>query len=355
MAITHSSQEELESLRKQIHASIVNRGEQAGHLNEEILLENRIFAILCDTPSIQPSKCAIRLEREYGISITGNKIIRVFKNRDLGYPNERRLLFDTANQLADVFGKVITGQKGALEKFQKMQKESAIGGKTHKSQHRIYAIILFQRFPEICEKGDEEILYKFGNALSKYFFHELCDAVNAVYGDNTKYSNASSVSQEERKIEMLRTELERTNAMLSDLQNEFEEQLTKSKVEEITDFFAKLNSENYGCILDQLLALRGGMEVMRKNGIEIPPELNGIMIVIKKLWKFVKDSQIKPIWQPGSEITVKASDVEFSAYVGTPFVSEEEEKRVRVISPGWVFRDKDIQISRPRLEEIREV
>jgi len=352
MTMTHSSKEKLNALRERIHSSIMHREEQAGTLNEEILLENRIFAVLCENPSIQPSKCAIRLENEYDIPFTGNKVIRILKERALGNPNERSLLFDTANQLADLFSKVITGQKNATEHFQKMRKESATGGSRHKSQDRIYAIILLQRFPEICEPGDKEILYKFGNTLAKYFFYDLCDAVNAVYGENTKSSGTSSATQKEKETEMLRTELKRTNAMLSDLQNEFEEQLTESKVREITDFFAKLNSESYGCILDQLLALRIGMETLKKT--EIPLELNGIMIVIKKLWKFVKDSQIKPMWQPGSEIKVKASDVEFSDYVGSPFTSEQEEKIVRVLSPGWVYKDKDVQISRPRLEEIKK-
>ena len=113
--MTHSSKEKLNALRERIHSSIMHREEQAGTLNEEILLENRIFSVLCENPSIQPSKCAIRLENEYDIPFTGNKVIRILKERALGNPNERSLLFDTANQLADLFSKVITGQKNATE------------------------------------------------------------------------------------------------------------------------------------------------------------------------------------------------------------------------------------------------
>jgi hypothetical protein len=163
-----------------------------------------------------------------------------------------------------------------------------------------------------------------------------------------------TLEQAVRKISSLEDELERTNNMLSDLQNEFSEQLAESKIKELTDFFAKLNSEKYGCILDQLLELQKGVNELRKNGFEVPLEINGILIVIKKLIQFIKDSHISPIMKPDSEKAVKASDIEFCDYIGTPFSSETEVKKVRTLSPGWIFREKEIQISRPRVEEVNK-
>ena len=50
---------------------------------------------------------------------------------------------------------------------------------------------------------------------------------------------------------------------------------------------------------------------------------------------------------------VAASDVEFCNYEGTPFITPEEKKKVRVVSPGWVYKDKELQISRPKVKEER--
>ena len=56
--------------------------------------------------------------------------------------------------------------------------------------------------------------------------------------------------------------------------------------------------------------------------------------------------------KPESLRIVKAGDVEFWNYEGTPFTSAEEEKQVKVISPGWIYSEKQVQISRPKVKEV---
>ena len=56
--------------------------------------------------------------------------------------------------------------------------------------------------------------------------------------------------------------------------------------------------------------------------------------------------------KPDDEKIVKASDIEFCDYEGTPFADKDDEKIVRVISPGWLYTDKDIQIARPKIKEL---
>ena len=142
--------------------------------------------------------------------------------------------------------------------------------------------------------------------------------------------------------------------MLQDLQEEFEEQLEESKVREMTEFFAKLNSDRYGYILDELLQINKGAEVLRKNGYTLPLEINGMIIMLKQLIQFVKDNHIEPIMKINSIRQVLATDIEFCNYEGTPFASGNEVKTVRVVSPGWVYKDKEIQISRPKVKEEQE-
>ena len=117
------------------------------------------------------------------------------------------------------------------------------------------------------------------------------------------------------------------------------------------NFFASLNSEKYGCILDELLVVRRGVDALRKSDYELPIEINGLLIMVKKLIQFVRDSHIEPIMKINSVKEVVAADVEFCNYEGTPFISPKDKKKVRVISPGWVYRDKELQISRPKVKE----
>ena len=140
--------------------------------------------------------------------------------------------------------------------------------------------------------------------------------------------------------------------MLQDLQDEFDEQLEASKVKELADFFAMLNSEKYGCILDELLVVRKGVDALRKSNYELPIEINGLLIMVKKLVQFVRDSHIEPMMKIDSIKEVSACDIEFCNYEGSPFDSDKT-KKVRVISPGWVYKDKDLQISRPKVKEVK--
>ena len=73
--------------------------------------------------------------------------------------------------------------------------------------------------------------------------------------------------------------------------------------------------------------------------------------MVKKLIQFVRDSHIDPLMKMDSIKEVTVSDIEFCNYEGSPFTSAEEVKKVRVISPGWIYKDKELQISRPKVKE----
>ena len=361
------SKENLDKLKERLHHAVVKRDAQAGRIKEDIYTENLIFRLLCEDPGVPPTKLAIRVNDRYGYDLTGDDVINVFRANRMAFPKERIELFQWAEKIAEQFEKAATGDTDSFKAFEKARKGRPESfEKYHKSQERICALMIYSKFPELATLDDDEIIDKFGNTLSKYFFFDMSDAICEVYGF-PKYKESKpgaskisepfkSITLDEamKRIESLEAELEMTSNMLAELQNEFSDQLAESKVKELTDFFAKLNSEKYGCILDQLLDLRKGVDELRKNGFEVPVEISGVLIVIKKLIQFVKDSHIDPILKPGSLKIVKASDVEFFDYIGSPFTSEDEEKTIKTLSPGWIFKDKEIQISRPRVQEVTE-
>lgn len=349
-----------------IHESMLKGFKKITLIKEDIVKESRVFAIICHDFDMEPSKCAIQMNEKYGYDMNGNEVIQILRNRKLSYPTERKELLQWADKVAESFAGAIEGKKDLYIEFEKKRKENFLkNGKRHDAQDRIAAIMIYEKFPEIDLFNDVNNLHSLGNTLAKYFFYEMSDAISEVYGfpqyrnnkRNNKYnknSNKMSYGQAMRKIEQLENVLERTNAMLQDLQDEFEEQLEISKVKELTDFFAKLNSEKYGCILDELLGLIKGIEKARKNGFELPVEINGLFIMVKQLAQFVRDSHIEPVMKINSIKEVTVSDIEYFNYEGSPFTTADEKKKVKVVSPGWLYKDKELQISRPKVKEEEE-
>ncbi|MBQ4418070.1 MAG: hypothetical protein II870_00420, partial [Synergistaceae bacterium] len=161
-------------------------------------------------------------------------------------------------------------------------------------------------------------------------------------------------AQDAHKIKQLSSALERANMAMKDLQDEFEERLEEEKAASLTEFFARLNSEQYGCILDELLNVHKGIRALNKQGVELPVEISGLFILIIKLAQFVRDSHIEPIMKVNEVRKIKAEDLLSCEYDGTPFKNNQDEKTVKVLSSGWVYKgDNEIQIARAKLKEVK--
>ena len=348
---------------QEIHGAMLRKVKRGSQVREDIVKENRIFSIICNDIEMGPTKVAIAMCEKYGCDMTGDEVIQVFRDRRMAHPGERKELLLWAEKVADAFGPATSGNRDAFERFEKIRKEPALlSGKRHDSQDRMAAVMIYEKYPEIDIFNDKESLELLGNTLAKYFFYDISDAICEVYGfpqyrdnkkkqQNTTPEKKLTYEQALRRLESLENSLERTNIMLQDLQEEFEEQLEASKVKELTDFFAKLNSEKYGCILDELLVVRKGVDDLRKSNYELPIEINGLLIMVKKLIQFVRDSHIEPMMRVNTVKEVSATDLEFCNYEGSPFENQNDRKTVRVVSPGWVYKDKEIQISRPKVKE----
>lgn len=346
-----------------IHEAILRKVKRGSQVKEDIVMENRLFSIICHDFDLGPTKCAIAMNEKYGYHLTGDEVIQIFRTRRMANPHERRELLEWADEVAEQFSDAIAGDRESFEQYEKIRKEPSLkNGKKHDSQDRMAAIMIYEKHPEIDQFDDMNSLHLLGNTLARYFFYDISDVISEVYGypqyrDSKKKTQSNkpekkmSYEQALRRVDQLENTLERTNTMLQDLQEEFEEQLEASKAKELADFFARLNSEKYGCILDELLVVRKGIDELRKSNYELPIEINGLLIMVKKLIQFVRDSHIEPIMKINSIREVIASDVEFCNYEGTPFTTPEEKKQVKVVSPGWVYKDKELQISRPKVKE----
>ncbi|OOO00607.1 MAG: hypothetical protein ATN35_06425 [Epulopiscium sp. Nele67-Bin004] len=328
--------------------------------NEDFILENQIFSIVCEDIKISPSACAYEMSIRFKQTVDREDVIKIWKSRRLGNPKIRENVMAWVNEIVKYFGGAVNGDKKSFDKFEEARNRLIKDGyKKHDDPYRLLLLAIYHKYPEIDLFDDLSKIFQFGGIFSKYFFYDFADTISDVYGfvslrnkkQNNKQNNKLSAAELEKRVIQLENMHKSTNDMLEELQEEFAVQLEESKVNEMTDFFGKLNSEKYGCLLDELLVIRKGVRKLRKENYELPIELSGVLIMVDKLTKFVQDNHIDPIMKIDDIKEVNLTDVEFCHYEGSPFDDAKETKIVRVVSPGWMYRDKEIQISRPRVKE----
>lgn len=335
------------------------------YIDADVILENQLFGILCLNPDNEPREYADKMNEQYDCDYRGYDIIRQFRKFHVSHRQKRKELLDWAEELASRLMLALESSDPAdFDKFKAQRKADVLTqeGSRYKLQERIGVMMIYAKHPELDVYDDLKLIEHFKNAYANDFLDDLTDALARYCGANKRPSarngskNKQSAADDAASYELehLKTLLERSEKLTQALQDEFEESLRESKTKELTEFFSRLNSEKYGCILDGLLSVRKGVSLLRKNHYELPSEIGGLFIIIQKLIQFVKDSHIVPIMKPDDEKIVKASDIEFCDYEGTPFTDKDEEKIVRVISPGWIYTDKDIQIARPRIKEMTD-
>ena len=342
---------------------VSSRHRERGCQDENVLLLHRIIWIIGEECGIEPTECARALNSRFGYDVDSYELIRILKKNHLGNPREREEVFEWANDLVRLFPAAISGDVKSFNEFNEKRRKKIINitGPSN-PQNCIVTSLIFHRHPELDEHGLGVIIRGSGIVEGKYFLYDLIDAMASAYdfdnarsGSGAKGRQADSsatIDQLLRENRQLQSSLEIANSLLKDLQEDFDRQLTDAKEVEMTQFFSAMNSEKNGRILDLLLKIRKGVDELRSRRSEIPDELDGVLILIKKLIQFVRDYNINPIMKkPDAHLIVKASQVESCVYIGSPFNNEEEKKTVAVVSPGWMISDKEIIISKPVLKE----
>ena len=319
------------------HHGIIKRTRNlSDKTDSNYVFESRLFQLLCREKYLSARRCAEKFSERYGVDVGEEEVIRAFRSCRINNVDKRREVFDWAESAVENFIRaVVSGSQQVGENYFKTAASADFNFSDVK--HKIFCLMLYVKHPELDTGGDLENLEKFGSVFAKFlrldmhsFLRELCKIPKRERGSRVENEDA---------------------LLIRDLQDDFEERLKQSHQNEIAEFFSRLNSEEYGYILDTLIDVRSGISRLRRQNVELPEEISGLFILIDNFTKFVRANEINPVMKLGSIHNMKASDIESRSgdYEGTPYGSAEEIKRVKVISPGWHY--KDIQISRPRFQE----
>ena len=356
---------QIKAILKEFHKKVGEKTRRYERADADIIRPNMVLQILCSDSRLSPAACAEKMYERFGVGCTVEEMITVYRAYRINMVDKRREVFAKAHILTELLEQAMQGDMDSYYRFCEdfkaflNNREMRYAGR----YSRIVLAMAFQEIPALQYENDQEAVLNLGDTMSKYLLYDLEKAINDTYQKQARKQNRQEkerpVARAEheqvlQKLAQVEGALEQSNLLLEDLQNEFDERLEAVKVQEMSEFFGKLNSDRYGCILDELLTLRKGVEIVRKSGYELPLEINGLLIMVKKLVQFLRDNHIDPMLRPASVRCVKAGDVEFWNYEGTPFVDAEEEKQVRVISPGWIYSEKQVQISRPKVKEVEQ-
>ena len=343
------------------HSKVVEKSKRFTRLDQEIVIENLVLQLVSMNYRQSPGACKDILVAEYGFDCRVEEIIKIFRYYQMNQMDKREALMAKIKKTVLLLEKAINGDLKALDSFKAEFNERINSAETRqaKTYSKLVLNMVYCMIPELDVNDDKETIRNFGAAICKYIILDIEEAIRKVYKNKTDFRKDNSIkinideyNKAISKLEEMERAWKQTDMLLADLQKEFDERLEAVKLQEMTEFFGKLNSERYGYILDELLVVRKGIDTLRKNNYELPVEISGLLIMIKKLVQFVRDNNINPMIKPGSVLVVKASDVEFWNYDGTPFKDSYEEKKVQVISPGWIYSSKELQISRPKVKEV---
>lgn len=184
---------------------------------------------------------------------------------------------------------------------------------------------------------------------------ELIDSFKQIVEDSAEVEEEVEESLESIKLErdQYKSSLKLIQKSLDELSEKLKEETQNIASEQIRDFFVSLNSAKYGNFLDKIPLTEELLKDIRKNDkdFDIPQEVKRVLIFIKSVIKFIKDQGITPMQEINRVFEGTAEDIAEMDYVGEEFI-DDEVKKLRVIAPGYKY--KDLIISIPKVEEVDE-
>lgn len=302
--------------------------------------ENRVLAFACQDPKADPGVIAERYTECFGDyngeELTRNGVIRAFRRCRLA-DAEREQIFAKAIQLGEKLAQILDSGTGTMPPTE------------GNSQRKRLALLMMAERSKLVKKADAyDTIFRLNRTFAAECFDNLVDLLHPAPTPITQEE------KEQREVVRMRVSLERTNKLLRDLQESFDEQLAESRQEEQEKFMSLLNSDKYGHILDLLAVAQNGFYRMRREKKPVPIELRNIQTLVRRLLEFVEDCGVTSMQEVGMRMNMNARQLDSFQFEGTPFLNEQESKTVEVISPGWQIPDRHIIISFPRVREIRE-
>lgn len=181
----------------------------------------------------------------------------------------------------------------------------------------------------------------------------LIQSLSRETGSTDRAGNAMSGSEYERVIhenDDLRAAAEIAQHQLEALQEEIEHIRDEAKQETVITFFQEMNSGQHSNLLDQFLKAESLVRGLKRQGTEIPQEIELIPSLIRMFTRFVKRQGIRPKADVGEQTVITLSESDEYEYTGSSWEDPDERKTVEIQSAGWMYGNT--LISKPKVKEV---
>ncbi len=336
----------IETVHKVIMQKLPELQAREESTNEKLITANRVFKMFCADIHISPNNCAQKLNEQYGYNFTDKNILDFFNYQRIKTYANRMDIFSAVHNEVKNFMKAMLSKnpedyKALQESYLASMKKCYRDSEREKFSRRLFCMMVYTKYPELNIYNDLEKLEIFGNTQAKYVYSEMFNCLRIAFG---------KMDERQRENEQLKSALQLQETGMQNLSDNFDAQLQKEMIE----FYRLLNSDKYGKILDSIMKVYNGVSQLRRQNLRLPLEISDIGPLLNNFRKFGKENGINPIMKINSVHSMKAADIDkLGEYEGTPFSNADEVKTVRVISPGW--RYKDIQIFPPKFKEEVEI
>ena len=299
--------------------------------------ENHVYLMTCQEPNAQPREIAQMIQETYGIIgrtvLSGDSVISIYQRGDLGKVHERKALCRKVWERGQCIAQALQQGKAVdwLSELEQLPK--------HRENARLLLLVLTEQAADLMGQELVTLIRELGRTNAQELMQQIADL------DCVQENGA------EDRERSLQRRLDYTRAELQSLKAQIQEQVEDAIAEEREQFFMQLNQETYGQILDLLSLAQKGFAKLREQGKVVPMEIRSVQTLVRCMQQFLSDYGVVAMAELGETLDLSVEEVDGYVYEGTPFQSEEEHKRVEVISPGWEIPERNLVISYPKVRE----
>lgn len=322
-----------------------------------------------------------KIKEEYGIDVDIKYVKNALREINLNSPNKRMEMFEKVKEMAAVIKNMLNGDKISINKmldFLESGVEKDERGRI-KFKYKCLLVYIFNLDSELKNPKYNEILTVFKEVYCKNILKKIYKNISIKEGiyriedvakvteriqktinsTTIKKSRIDDLDDKDKLIENLNFEIENykntieiLQSMLDDLKDSIDDAAKEAEKKAVSSFFVKLNSPQYGNMLDNLLIVENKLKEVKNLNSILPNQLIALPIIFRQLVKFVKDVGIMPIDLVGRNFQAAYKDIDSMNYNGNPFMNDDEIKNMEIQKCGWKY--EDTIISRPTVKEVTE-
>lgn len=314
--------------------------------------------------------------KEYLISYSD--YVDVLRNVNLDSEERRNYVADLVGQGVTLLKKALDGDKNAIDKYAAFTEDLAPRDRKSRKiffigKYMVTFLILID--PDLKNDMYRPIVITFGARYCDRLLRNIRDRLLDEYGMSRRRRTARDVLQKTEKALLESTEaavdftagdelerlrfannnyknsLELVQSRLDELKETIDETAADAKNAAVASFYATMNSDKYGNLLDSIELVERRLTVIKEQKIKILPQLMPLTIVFKQLLRFIRECGITPIDVTGREFTTEVEGLADYTYIGEAYSKEGEQKTVVVERPGWKFGDAVITLPTVREKE----